>query len=350
MYANYLKAKPLDRYHTGSGWPLEVYCGHDKATRTFNDYDHLLGKSPDLALQCIFSHAYNAEHMDGLCPQYLRVRALMQDSGGAPPHTITDNLTPGAAEANASELLLPASVRRRRSPLETEEETQDLREIGTEAEEPPPAQITTLNSKNLAASESEKCARIASVAEVANCAPPLLLCRAVSATFCSTFEGVSRLYEVQKMAGLTLAEAGNKRKQSESSQSDSAFSDAFSLKADRDRAAHQQQALDEANLKLQMNREKLDDDAEWRYYDRLLTLALAKYPDRDLDDLEAEIAAKVAVKMEERRRKRTAQEQQPVPWRDPRPTQMRRTEEPSPSLGRNGTETPENDDLDIFRS
>lgn len=148
---------------------------------------------------------------------------------------------------------------------------------------------------------------------------------------------------MQKSARLTRAVGSTKKSRKSAPQSESAFSEAFSRKGDRDRAAQQQTATLEVEAKLKMNREKLDDEAEWRYYDRLLTIALNKYPDRELDELEAETAAKVEAKMAERRRKRLEADA------DARAAQRRRTVAPSPSAAR-GTSVASNDtELDIFR-
>lgn len=183
----------MDHVPTGAGWPIEIVCS-DKKKRPFRDYDHLLGQLASkpffLENQCMFLHSDNADHLNLVCPNYQRVAAIMEDSAGAPAHTITDNLSEGATEAISASLALPSSERRGRYTASEDEDNAELRDIGTEDDEPSPVQRVTLNSKNLTASESES--------DAVNCLrrrAPLCTCfRVVTRTRSrARFEGFSGL-------------------------------------------------------------------------------------------------------------------------------------------------------------
>lgn len=123
-----------------------------------------------LVNQCMFSLAYNAGYMEGICPDYHRLTEIMHQSGGAAAHTITDNLAESGTNALADALvarMAPPSQPPSTVPDEPEEDELvpiDSQDIALAITETP-----TLRTKNLANCEYR---RDRPVSPRHRCAPP----------------------------------------------------------------------------------------------------------------------------------------------------------------------------------
>lgn len=142
-----------------------------------------------------------------------------------------------------------------------------------------------------------------------------------------------------RSAGKYKNQGSNPPQTPEASLSD-ALSGAYSARAAQDRASARE-------VQMRLGREQHDYDYELRLFDILYKAACDRYPERDLDELEDEVSAKVKLRVADRKRRREEEAQQaaeqarqrrrtevPSPRAEQPPP---RAEEPSPSLGRGDT-------------
>ncbi|EJT48982.1 hypothetical protein A1Q1_01893 [Trichosporon asahii var. asahii CBS 2479] len=137
IFGKWHDAWRMERPSTGDGWPAEILCP-DKVKRRFLDPDEL------------------SRYQEKICRDYQRLSAIMEESGGAPPDTITDSYGAGPSNPTSDALMTQMAAPSQPSYMysddeqddETQEpETQDIVQVMTE--EP------TLRTKNLDANPRE---------------------------------------------------------------------------------------------------------------------------------------------------------------------------------------------------